>query len=277
MALLICTVGLLALAGAVADDIQTELSKLEGTWTVVSMEIGGRKVSDDQLKQWNTTLTLKGDKYTTRVAAQVDQGTIKVDLAKKPKEMDVLGGEGPNRGRTFRIIYELEGDNFKACYGEPDKDRPKEFKTAAGTQQVLITYKREKRAAGAATDDAGKKEMEKFQGTWKIVSLELNGMKLPEENYKNARLTVTGDKFAFKDVSAGYAGTMKWDLTKKPKTIDLVFTEGPEKGNTAFGIYEIEGDTYKVCLGLTGKSRPTEFVSKPGSGHALEVFKREKP
>jgi uncharacterized protein (TIGR03067 family) len=74
-----------------------------------------------------------------------------------------------------------------------------------------------------------------------------------------------------------YRGTFKLDLSKKPKEIDVVFTEGPEKGKTSLGIYELEGDVYKVCIGLTGKKRPTEFISKPGSGHVLEVLKRQKP
>jgi uncharacterized protein (TIGR03067 family) len=62
-----------------------------------------------------------------------------------------------------------------------------------------------------------------------------------------------------------------------PKTIDVTFTEGPEKGKSSYGIYELEGDTYRVCIGLTGKPRPTDFASTPGSGHVLEVLKREKP
>jgi hypothetical protein len=42
------------------------------------------------------------------------------------------------------------------------------------------------------------------------------------------------------------------------------------------GIYELDGDTYKLCGDMQGKSRPTEFAVKPGSGFVLEVLKREK-
>jgi hypothetical protein len=48
----------------------------------------------------------------------------------------------------------------------------------------------------------------------------------------------------------------------------------PEK--TKLGIYEIDGTVYKYCLAPAGKPRPTEFVSKKGSGHSLGVSKREK-
>ncbi len=130
--------------------------------------------------------------------------------------------------------------------------------------------------AADAKDDV-KKEIDKFQGTWKFVSIVAEGKEVPEDGFKDARLIIKGDKFTSTDGKETHKGTFKVDVSKQPKTIDVVFTEGPEKGNTSKGIYELEGDTYKVCIGLTGKTRPTEFASKPDSGHVLEVLKREKP
>src|SRR5205807_1617746 len=83
-----------------------------------------------------------------------------------------------------------------------------------------------------------------------------------------------GTKFTTAAMGSTYDGTLSLDVTKKPKRFDLKFTKGPEKGNTSLGIYELDGDTWKICLGLTGKSRPTKFATKPGSGHALETLKR---
>jgi uncharacterized protein (TIGR03067 family) len=39
------------------------------------------------------------------------------------------------------------------------------------------------------------------------------------------------------------AGTVTVNSMKKPKAIDVAMTEGPEKGKTVLGIYEIDGDT----------------------------------
>jgi uncharacterized protein (TIGR03067 family) len=129
----------------------------------------------------------------------------------------------------------------------------------------------------AADDkDNTKKEIERFRGTWKLESLEIEGQALPEEAIKDTRLTIDGNKFTAKDSQATYKGTFKVDISKKPKTIDVTFTEGPEKGTTMIGIYELEGDTYKVCLDPQGKERPTKFESKKGSRNVLEVLKREK-
>ena len=86
-----------------------------------------------------------------------------------------------------------------------------------------------------------------------------------------------GDKFTVSEENnASFSGTFKVDPTKKPKTIDVTFTDGPEKGKIALGIYELEGDTYKVITDPAGKSRPAEFAIKPGSGYVLQVLKREK-
>jgi uncharacterized protein (TIGR03067 family) len=129
-------------------------------------------------------------------------------------------------------------------------------------------------AADPAEDT--KKELEKFRGTWRFVSVEIEGMKLPEQQLKGSQLVLDGDKFTFTDSQATYRGTFKLAVDQKPKTIDVTFHEGPEKGKTSKGIYELEGDVYKVCMGLAGKERPTEFASKPGSGHVLELLRREQ-
>jgi uncharacterized protein (TIGR03067 family) len=125
--------------------------------------------------------------------------------------------------------------------------------------------------------EAAKKELDKFQGTWTIESLELEGKKQPEDASKGFKLVIKGDQFTSSQGDLVYKGYFKVDVGKKPKTIDITFTEGPEKGKTIVGIYELEGDTYKVCLNMNDKDRPKEFVSKEGSGHVLEVLKRQKP
>ena len=64
--------------------------------------------------------------------------------------------------------------------------------------------------------------------------------------------------------------------TSKPlrAQIDIEFVEGPEAGNTCYGIYELNGDRMTLCLGLAGASRPAGFVTTRGSGHALETLRR---
>jgi hypothetical protein len=52
--------------------------------------------------------------------------------------------------------------------------------------------------------------------------------------------------------------------------------EGPNKGAVMLGIYEIDGDTLRVCFDPEGKKRPTEFKSASGSQTFVNVHKRAK-
>jgi hypothetical protein len=52
--------------------------------------------------------------------------------------------------------------------------------------------------------------------------------------------------------------------------------EGLNKGAVMLGIYEISGDTLKVCFDPEGKKRPTEFKSASGSQTFVNVHKRVK-
>src|ERR1051326_2194115 len=113
------------------------------------------------------------------------------------------------------------------------------------------------------------KKQSVLQGTWDIVSLEIAGQKMPAGA---ARIVLQGDRFTASGMGAEYAGTFAVDEKKTPKTFDMTFLSGPEKGNKNLGIYELEKDTWRLCLDMTGKARPQEFASKPGV--ALETLKR---
>jgi uncharacterized protein (TIGR03067 family) len=131
--------------------------------------------------------------------------------------------------------------------------------------------------AADANEDAVKKDLKLFEGTWKIVSMELEGMKLPEDQYKDAKLVCKGSDFTYTDIGGTeYKGTFKIDPSKKPKTLDVTFTDGPNKGEVLVAIYEIDETTYKLCAKPMSKDRPTEFSAKQGSGCVLEILKKQK-
>jgi uncharacterized protein (TIGR03067 family) len=127
-----------------------------------------------------------------------------------------------------------------------------------------------------ADEKAVPRELARLQGTWLFQTLEINGQQVPENALKGATITIKGDQFETRSFGVVYSGQLKIDPTKSPKTLDLIFTGGPEKGKTTLAIYELEGDSFKICLTLMGQERPKEFSAKVGSGRALEVLKREK-
>jgi uncharacterized protein (TIGR03067 family) len=130
------------LAAPARADEKSELKKLQGNWAPVSLEMGAQKFPDERAKA--IALTIAGNEYTVTVSGQADKGTLKLDPAAKPKAMDIVGTDGPNKGRTFPAIYELSGDTLTICYALEGKDRPTEFKTRPGTPLFLVIYKRAK-------------------------------------------------------------------------------------------------------------------------------------
>jgi uncharacterized protein (TIGR03067 family) len=114
------------------------------------------------------------------------------------------------------------------------------------------------------------KEIEKLQGQWNVTSLEVDGAAMPP----GGRITLSGDRFTAIGMGAEYTGIMNVDAGANPRTFSMRFTAGPEKGNTNFGIYELDGDNWKICLAITGGPAPSVFATRPGTGHALEILRR---
>jgi uncharacterized protein (TIGR03067 family) len=134
-------------------------------------------------------------------------------------------------------------------------------------------------AAAPAPDDAVKKEMARLEGTWSVKALTVDGKQVPEEDISKLKVVLKGDTYTLEaDGKVAEEGTWTIDPTKKPKTIDTTPKTGDNKGKPSQGIYQLDGDTLKMCFGPTGKEdRPKEFESKEGTKYELGVYKREKP
>jgi uncharacterized protein (TIGR03067 family) len=142
---LVMLVGALAATTAVGEAGKKDAGK-DGTWKVVAMGQGGKKLPDELIEKLAMTLILKGNSYTVMMGDKlVDKGTTKTDTTKKPVTVDILSSEGPNKGKTKLAIVELKDDSMKACYDMEGKARPTEFATKEGSPNVLIQYKREKK------------------------------------------------------------------------------------------------------------------------------------
>jgi uncharacterized protein (TIGR03067 family) len=120
-------------------------------------------------------------------------------------------------------------------------------------------------------------EIEKLQGTWTLVSYEVDGKQIRAED-KDHTFTFQGDKWVGKDGGQlVQAGTIKRiEVKDKFNTIDLLITEGGDAGATALAIYVVEGDTMKYIVTIGGP-RPTEFATKEGDGRHYLTRRRAKP
>ena len=126
---------------------------------------------------------------------------------------------------------------------------------------------------GGGNDGAA--ELKKIQGTWRFIAHDMGGKAAPKEQLAKMTIVFMGDRFDVRDDGKTVqAGTQKLDASKKPAQIDAVITEGEGKDSKMLGIYELKGDTLKVCFDPAGKSRPTGFTAKEGEFSA--VIQREK-
>jgi uncharacterized protein (TIGR03067 family) len=113
-----------------------------------------------------------------------------------------------------------------------------------------------------------------LQGAWTITTLVMDGQSLPAAMLTGARIVIIGDRFVSTGMGAEYAGVLVTDAARRPRQLDMKFDTGPEKGHTHPCIYELEGETLKLCIATQGSLRPTSFDSPPGSGFAFETLVR---
>jgi uncharacterized protein (TIGR03067 family) len=268
---------LLLLVGAAEprkDDATSDLDPLQGGWTAVLVFINGEAVPADRARTGE--LVIEDDQYRAKLDTRAATGTIKVDPSKAPKEIDFTYTEGEQKGKTVKGIYKIAGDDLTICRGLTENDaRPIEFAAPVNSGRLLVTWKRSKTVVSAKAK-AIEEELKRFTATWRFVEEEFEGEKIPEKVFQKDTLVLKGKQFASYVAGKLVHGEIKIDPLAKPKTIDIIFTEGPGKGHSQKGIYELDGDTQKFCIAMPGKPRPTEFVAKPDSGHILQILRREK-
>ncbi len=128
--------------------------------------------------------------------------------------------------------------------------------------------------AGGREGDS-KKDLDKFQGTWRLVSAVRDGKHTPPEELAKIKLAIHTNKFVLqRDALTLSEGTMTLEPNKKPKQLDETITAGPNKGKVFSAIYEIDDDQHRVCFAGPGMPRPTTFAAEPGSGCLYQVWKR---
>ena len=145
------------------------------------------------------------------------------------------------------------------------------------TRRVTLALVAALAGVPAGADDKKGTDLDKLQGTWRFVSMEMDGQPAPKKGDEMPTITFEKDKFTVRGgETVLQAGTQVLDAGQKPKTVDAKVTEGEGNGTTMLGIYELDGDNLKACFDPQGKKRPTEFKAAAGSGHMLVVMKREK-
>ena len=137
-------------------------------------------------------------------------------------------------------------------------------------------------------DGKVKTDKDAMQGKWKMVAGQSEGKKLrfSDEELHMMKLHIKGNLFIVEYPPGDVFGSkvVTWreheftlDESKKPKTIDCIGRNKEDRGKKALGIYSLEDNRLRICFSEDGKTRPTDFTTKKGSGRMLNVYEREKP
>jgi uncharacterized protein (TIGR03067 family) len=249
--------------------------RLQGSWAMVSLEINGEKAPEEEVKA--ARLFVEGGRYTPVFDERIISESFTLHPELTPKAIDFTYTDGPRKGETVKGIYKLEGDTYVMCRAiKADDARPKEFATRSDSGLALVVWRRTT-PADVARQKAVDVERKVLDGTWVGVVGLHEGAPIVEDEPRQLRLTISGDRYTLERGDKTDRGTIVIDPTATPKTMDIVIHDGEFKGQTWQGIYAVAGDVHKACFAPEGKGRPRRFASEPGSGHVLWVFSRAKP
>ncbi len=109
----------------------------------------------------------------------------------------------------------------------------------------------------------------RLQGTWDFFA-----------GPREAQLIIAGNHFTIRFRSGDvYLGTFTLGTTDRPKTMDMLIAEGPErhKGQQALAIYALDGDRLIWCPAKPGATgRPRHFPAREDREPLCIVFQRQK-
>ncbi|MBI3419959.1 MAG: TIGR03067 domain-containing protein [Proteobacteria bacterium] len=112
-------------------------TELQGTWLANKAELAGKNLPLPP----GFVLIVTGDRYAA--GKPNDFGKLVYfgdELAGQARRMDVVGEDGPNKGKRFPAIYRISGRELEICYDLSGKERPADFVSREGTMILRVSY-----------------------------------------------------------------------------------------------------------------------------------------
>jgi RNA polymerase sigma factor (sigma-70 family) len=267
---------------------KTDHEKLQGTWKVVEVKIGGEEFpslkdspwsigrdkmairwkGDPATKLWDSwdhvSYHFWGDNDDATPAPNNINMTFHSPIKYLDKEKKVAMSSKTSRG-----LFALEGDRLKLCFRERGEGkRPTEMPRSSSKDDNLWFVVLQRETAAPKTDE------EKLQGDWEMVGVEMDGEPMDLSKDDTRFLSFVGDLMS----STEHERTTRFTLdgTKSPKHFIQVW-ESQVVGLKTVGIYSLEGDQLKICNPEPGKdAAPDDFSAAKGSDRTLITLKRVK-
>jgi uncharacterized protein (TIGR03067 family) len=113
-----------------------------------------------------------------------------------------------------------------------------------------------------------------IEGTWIPTTMELSGQAFPADDSGAIVLTIEDGRYLVSVDGQLDKGDLRLEPSARPKAMEIIGTEGPNQGRTFFAIYELTGDTLRICYDLGGEARPSEFQTRPNTQLFLVRYRR---
>ena len=142
---LIALLSLALIAATRADDaVDKDVQAFQGAWTLHSLERDGKKTPEAEARKLR--LTIRGHRFTLRKQDDIlSEGSFVLDPGRRPKTIDETISSGPNKGKTYLAIYEIDDHEHRICFAAFGQKRPAGFAAPAGSGQLLQVWKRAKK------------------------------------------------------------------------------------------------------------------------------------
>ncbi|MFO0925992.1 MAG: TIGR03067 domain-containing protein [Gemmataceae bacterium] len=122
----------------------------------------------------------------------------------------------------------------------------------------------------APREEVSRKDLNRLQGTWQLLSLQTSGKSSVDVSKRT--LFVGGELYLLRDGERPAGRHPAAAAQPLARRIDVSVRRGQHEDNTMLGIYDLKGDTLKVCFDPEGESRwpgsrpgPTRPSSSPRS------------
>lgn len=122
--------------GCTATQNRHSYSQLNGSWTPVKQEMGGKELPENYFR---TQKLIIQDTVYSLTAESVDTGT----LTYKNGQMDIYGKEGVNKNKHFTALYKLEGKQLTIVYNLKGDSYPSAFETKSKPALFLSVYQKD--------------------------------------------------------------------------------------------------------------------------------------